>query len=123
MTLIKKKLAGHRNELKSHGIKSLAVFGSVARGGERPDRDVDLLVEFESTVGMFHFIHVQDFIGGLLAGARADLVTREAIYEELKEDIYSEAARLLPDNITSRHHQIPRDDMRAMRNVVTHEYD
>jgi len=40
---------------------------------------------------MFHFIHVQDFIGGPLAGARAELVTREAIYEELKEDIYGEA--------------------------------
>ena len=52
---VKKKLPGHRNELKPHGIKSLAVFGSVARGEERPDSDVDLLVEFESTVGMFLF--------------------------------------------------------------------
>ena len=92
---VKKKLAGHRNELKSHGIKSLAVFRSVARGEERPDSDVDLLVEFESTVGMFHFIHVQDFIGGLLAGAQVDLVMREAVYEELKEDIYGEAVNVL----------------------------
>ena len=44
---------------------------------------------------MFHFIHVQDFIGGLLAGAQVDLVMREAIYEELKEDIYGAAVNVL----------------------------
>ncbi|MCH2504013.1 MAG: nucleotidyltransferase domain-containing protein [Dehalococcoidia bacterium] len=73
----------------------MAVFGSVARGEERPDSDVDLLVEFESTVGMFHFIHVQDLIGSLLAGARVGLVMREAIYEKLKEAIYGEAVNVL----------------------------
>ena len=44
---------------------------------------------------LYMFIHVQDFIGGLLAGAQVNLVMREAIYEELKEDIYGEAVNVL----------------------------
>jgi predicted nucleotidyltransferase len=56
---------------------------------------VDLLIEFDRTVGLFHFIHVKDFLGGLLEGAHVDLVMREAVYEELKEDIYLEAVNVL----------------------------
>ena len=92
---VKKALAGHEAELKEQGVKSLAVFGSVARGDAGPDSDVDLLVEFDRTVGIFHFIHVKNWLGDLLEGAQVDLIMREAIYEELKEDIYGEAVNVL----------------------------
>ena len=92
---VKKALAAHETELKEQGVKSLAIFGSVARGDAGPDSDVDLLIEFDRTVGLFHFIHVKDFLGGLLEGAHVDLVMREAVYEELKEDIYLEAVNVL----------------------------
>jgi predicted nucleotidyltransferase len=32
---------------RAHGVRTLAVFGSAARGDDRPDIDLDLLVEFE----------------------------------------------------------------------------
>ena len=92
---VKTTLASHESELREQGIKSLAIFGSVARGDAGPDSDVDLLIEFDRTVGLFHFIHVKDFLGGLLEGARVDLVMREAVYEELKEDIFGEAVNVL----------------------------
>ena len=44
---------------KRHGIASVRVFGSVARGEERPDSDIDLLIDLERPVkqgfGFFHF--------------------------------------------------------------------
>ncbi len=92
---VKKALAAHESELKEQGVKSLAVFGSVARGEAGPDSDVDLLVEFERSIGLFHFIHVKDFLGELLQGAHVDLVMREAVYEELKEDVSGEAVNVL----------------------------
>ena len=88
---VKITLAAHEAELKDKGIKSLAVFGSVARGDAGTNSDVDLLVEFDRSVGLFHFIHVKEFLEHVLNGARIDLVMREAVYEELKEDIYGEA--------------------------------
>jgi uncharacterized protein len=34
-------------EIRARGVSSLAVFGSRARGDNRPDSDIDLLVEIE----------------------------------------------------------------------------
>jgi predicted nucleotidyltransferase len=92
---VKFNLAAHKAELMERGVKSLAVFGSVARGDAGPESDVDLLIEFDRAVGLFHFIHVKDFLEHLLNGAQIDLVMREAVYEELKEDIYEEAINVL----------------------------
>ena len=39
-------LRGRRDELERRHVTQLWVFGSVARGEERPDSDVDIIVEF-----------------------------------------------------------------------------
>ena len=65
---------------------------------------------------------IHNYVDGMsMEGFLADSRTSDAILRNL--EIIGEAARLVPDNITSRHHQIPWDDMRAVRNVVAHEYD
>ena len=65
---------------------------------------------------------IHNYVDGMsMEGFLADSRTSDAILRNL--EIIGEAARLVSDNITSRHHQIPWDDMRAMRNVVAHEYD
>ncbi len=38
-------------------------------------------------------------------------------------EIIGEAARLVPEEVTNRNSCVPWADMRAMRNVVAHEYD
>jgi predicted nucleotidyltransferase len=43
-------LREHRSDLERLGVKSLALFGSAARGEAREDSDVDLLVEFQRPV-------------------------------------------------------------------------
>ena len=88
---VQRILAGHKAELKAQGVKSLAVFGSVARGESEPDSDLDLLVEFDRAIGLFHFIHVKDRLKDILGGVEIDLVIRDAVYDELKDDIYTEA--------------------------------
>ena len=65
---------------------------------------------------------IHNYVDGMsMEGFQADSRTNDAILRNL--EIIGEAARLVPDNITSRHLQIPWGDMRAMRNVVAHEYD
>jgi hypothetical protein len=77
-------------EIASLGVKSPAIFGSVARKEAGPGSDIDLLVEFSRPVGLFDFIGVKEYLENLL-GRPVDLVTMDAIRTGMKEKILSEA--------------------------------
>jgi predicted nucleotidyltransferase len=85
-------LAMHRAELGALGIKSLLVFGSVARDEARPDSDVDLIAEFERPIGYLGLAHAQRELESLL-GCSVDLATPGMIRKEFRDSIYAEAVR------------------------------
>jgi predicted nucleotidyltransferase len=87
-----RRLSGLRTELPSLGVRSLELFGSVARGEAGPQSDVDLLVEFDRPVGLFHFARVQRRLEEIL-GCRVDLVMKEAVKPQLRARILAEAVR------------------------------
>jgi predicted nucleotidyltransferase len=90
--LVLQRLAGARAELASLGVRSLDLFGSVARGDSGPDSDVDLLVDFDKPIGLFHFFRVQRRIEEIL-GSKVDLVMRDAVKRQLRDWIFAEAVR------------------------------
>jgi predicted nucleotidyltransferase len=45
---VRSQLAAQEPELRRRGVRHLALFGSVARGEDRADSDVDLAVEIEA---------------------------------------------------------------------------
>jgi predicted nucleotidyltransferase len=83
-------LADHRDELTRMGVKTLAVFGSVARDDARPDSDVDILVEFQGSATFDGYMDLKFFLEDLLARP-VDLVTRKSIRPRLKAQIEREA--------------------------------
>jgi predicted nucleotidyltransferase len=89
------RLSEHRTELTGLGVRSLELFGSVARGDARPDSDVDLLVEFDRLIGLFHFARVQRRLEEIL-GQRVDLVMKDAVKPQLRGRILAEASRWTP---------------------------
>lgn len=87
------RLADARAELAGLGVHSLDLFGSLARGEGGPSSDVDLLVEFDKPIGLFHFARVQLRLEAIL-GCRVDLVMRGAVKPQLRERIFAEAIRV-----------------------------
>lgn len=85
-------LKSRKRQLKKYGVHSLSIFGSVARGQARKNSDVDMLVDFEKPVGLFEYARLKMYLEGVL-GRKVDLVTPEALREELREDILREAIR------------------------------
>jgi predicted nucleotidyltransferase len=79
----------HRTELKSFGVKSLALFGSAVRGEAKPTSDIDILVEFDKPIGLFEFIRLQQRLSDIL-GRQVDLVTQEALKPQLRKHILEE---------------------------------
>ena len=59
---------------RKHRGTSIALFGSVARGDERPDSDIDLLVEFAEGSSLLDLLHISDELESLL-GRPVDVVS------------------------------------------------
>lgn len=85
-------LKSHKRQLKKFGIHSLSIFGSIARNQAKRNSDVDILVDFEKPVGLFEFARLKMYLEAML-GRRVDLVTPQALREELREDILRESIR------------------------------
>lgn len=74
-------------------IRSLAVFGSVARGDASAASDLDVLVEFERSLGLSEFLALEAALSALV-DRRVDLVTREALKPHIGRRVLDEAVRL-----------------------------
>ncbi|CAN5798564.1 nucleotidyltransferase [soil metagenome] len=61
--------------LRSHGVTSASLFGSVARGEDRPDSDIDLLVQFDVQVSLFRRIGLALELSRI-SGRNVDLMTK-----------------------------------------------
>lgn len=88
-------LQAHQEELRGFGVRSLALFGSVARDEARPDSDVDLLVEFAKPVGLFAFARLQRYLEQAL-GRAVDLGTLKSLRPELYESVSQETVVAMP---------------------------
>jgi predicted nucleotidyltransferase len=77
-----------------YGVARLEVFGSVSRGEERPDSDVDVLYELAPDARLgWEIEDLTDELSEVL-GRPVDLVSRRALHERLREAVLAEA-RLL----------------------------
>jgi len=85
-------LATHREKLQEMGVKSLNLFGSVARDEARSDSDIDFLVEFNQPGGFFQLLQVQYYLEDVL-GCSVDLGTEDALREHLRTPVLKDTIR------------------------------
>ena len=80
--------------LRAYGIKKASVFGSVSRGDDRPDSDVDLLVELgPGPMGLIEYIGFIHKLEDVL-GKDVDLVTEGNINRHLEPYIRSDLKKI-----------------------------
>jgi uncharacterized protein len=82
-------------QIRSLGVRRLALFGSVLRDEAGPESDVDLLVQFEpgqKTAGRFFTLY--DLLEEIL-GRRVELLTTEGLSPFIGPHILAEATDVL----------------------------
>lgn len=84
-------LSSMADELQSRcKVKSLSLFGSMARGEGTRDSDIDVLVDFEDGADLLDLMAVGDILEERL-GRKVDVVSRKGLRKELKDIIEKEA--------------------------------
>lgn len=87
---VKSILNRNKSQLFSrYPIKSMAIFGSLARNEQNDRSDIDILVEFNDKIGI-RFIDLAEEIENLI-GSNVDLVSKKGIknkyYKAIKSDL------------------------------------
>lgn len=94
---LRKLVEAHREEIKAivarHHGRSVAIFGSVARGDERPDSDIDFLVELAPGTRPFEILSIGVDLEDAL-GVKVDVGTPESLRERLRDEVLTEAVPL-----------------------------
>ena len=89
-----KLLKDIRALLSKEGARSIALFGSYARGEERPGSDIDLLVAFRRQKSLMEIVRIERKLAEKI-GVKVDLLTEGAVSPHIREQIRREAV-LLP---------------------------
>lgn len=75
--------------LKNQGVKKVAVFGSYVRGEEKPESDIDIIVEFSERKSLLELVRIERELSEVL-GIKVDLLTEKSISPYLIDAIKSE---------------------------------
>jgi predicted nucleotidyltransferase len=87
------RIRAHRDRLAELGVSSLSLFGSVARGDATEASDIDLLVRFYGRATFDRYMDLKLFLEDLL-DRRVDLVTEQALREEVRAQVEQEMLRV-----------------------------
>ena len=89
---IKEILRKHKKELKErYKVKSIAIFGSYARGEQKETSDIDILIDYYEPISLLKLIELENYLSDLL-GVKVDLITKNSIHnpyvkKSIEEDL------------------------------------
>jgi uncharacterized protein len=72
-----------------YNIRRLSLFGSTLKGSDRPDSDIDLLVDFQpgAKPSLLTMASIEIEMSSLLGGRKVDLRTAEDLSRYFREEV------------------------------------
>lgn len=76
-------LKNKQKELNHYHVHSIYLFGSVARGEEGPQSDIDILVDFQGPATFDRYMELKFYLEELFQ-KEVDLITQEGLRAEIR---------------------------------------
>jgi predicted nucleotidyltransferase len=87
-------LSNHREAIRAialrHRVTNVRVFGSVVRGEERADSDIDFLIHIKEWKGLGNYARFADSLENML-GRKVDLVMEKGLSPHIAAAVLAEA--------------------------------
>jgi uncharacterized protein len=83
-------IQNEKNRLFQYGVKSLAIFGSVARGEDNEFSDIDILIQYHNPPTFDQYMETKFFLEDSL-GCSVDLVIEEGLNSLVRAEVEKEA--------------------------------
>lgn len=80
--------------LKKNKIKRAGIFGSYARGEQKKNSDIDILVKINTKMSLFDFVGIKLELEDNL-GKKVDLIEYKLIHPRLKKQILKEEIKII----------------------------
>jgi len=96
LTEIEQILRAQRAYLaQEYGVIQMGVFGSYSRNEQRPDSDLDILIDLEQPprISLIGLVELEEYLGELL-GVQVDLAIRKNLRKRIGQRILSEVVPL-----------------------------
>ncbi|MCK4532844.1 nucleotidyltransferase family protein [bacterium] len=91
---IKKILEENKKFLREkYGVKGMGIFGSYLRSEAKESSDLDILVEFEKSIGLLTFVELENYLSNIL-GIKVDLVMKGVLKPRIGKHILKEVVYL-----------------------------
>ena len=86
------KLRQNEAALRLRGVSHAALFGSRARGDNRPGSDIDIMIEVDPVagIGVYEYVALKDYIAALFDGP-VDVVSREGLKAYVRSAVTTDA--------------------------------
>jgi hypothetical protein len=81
------------NVYNKYHVKTLRIFGSMARGESRAESDVDLLVTFSEPISLLQMVGMERELSALI-GRKVDLLTTQSVSRYLRKKIVKESRQI-----------------------------
>jgi predicted nucleotidyltransferase/DNA-binding XRE family transcriptional regulator len=78
---------------RRHGARNVRIFGSVARGGESAESDVDLIVDLDVGRTLVDLAALREDAASIL-GVPVDVVTSDLLKEHVRDEVLRDAVPL-----------------------------